>query len=148
MTKKYANLICSIIALFCFVSMFMPIIAPRYPAGEYYPSSENYVNMYFYTGDYYYAREYWSISRYVFSSRSIPLRVLLSISEALLLYWALYSVRGEAGKMGLVAAIMNLAVTILITAMMLRVMGSCRWGVLVVLALDAVAAVAMAAGTK
>ena len=128
--------------------MFMPIIAPRYPAGEYYPSSENYANMYFYTGDYYYAREYWSISRYVFSSQSIPLRVLLSISEALLLYWALYSVRGEAGKMGLVAAITNLAVTILISGMMLRVMGSCRWGVLVVLVLDAAAAVAMAAVTK
>ena len=38
--KKQLNVLCSIIALFCFVSMFMPVIAPRFPAGQYYAADE------------------------------------------------------------------------------------------------------------
>ena len=34
--KKRFNLICSVIALFCVISMYMPVIAPRYPADQYY----------------------------------------------------------------------------------------------------------------
>ena len=143
--KKQIDLICSIIALFCFISMYMPIIAPQYPAADYYAPTGSFESESFCTGDYYIAREYWSISRFVFADKSIVLRVVLSLSGALLIYWAFYSVRGEAGKMGLISAVLNLVVTGYVVARMLGVMGYCRWGVLAVLALTTVAAVVIAA---
>ncbi len=142
--KKQLNLLCSIIALFCFVSMFIPIIAPRFAAGPYYSGTGNAAGDYFFTGDYYYAREYWSISRYVFSTGNLFYRIIVSLSEALLIYWAYYGVRGEAGKVGLTAAILNLVVNAAAIVSMLGVMGSCRWGVLAVLAVDAIVAVVLA----
>ena len=142
--KKQINLLCSIIALFCFVSMFIPVIAPRYPAATYYVASEASSGDYIFAGDYYYARSYWSISQYVFSNANLLLRVIVALSEALLIYWAYYGVKGEAGKMGLAAALLNLAVNAVAVISMMRVMGYCRWGVLVVLALDAIMAVVLA----
>ncbi len=83
--KKQMNLLCSIVALFCFVSMFIPVIAPRYPASDYYSAAESYSADFIYSGDYYYAREYWSISQFVFSTRGLLARVVLALSEALLI---------------------------------------------------------------
>ena len=143
--KRQINLICSIIALFCFVSMYMPVIAPRYPAGEYYAPEGSYESDYYYTGNYYYAREYWSITRYAFASRSVVGRVALSLTQAMLLLWAILSVRGEAGKTGLAAAVIEAFVAGFFIIRMLMVRGSCRWGVLAVMALVMAAGVVMAA---
>ena len=141
---KQINLICSILALLCFVSMFMPIIAPRYPAGEYYAPAGN--NDYYYTGEYYLAKTHWSVTE--FASQSVVWRILLSLDQALLLIWALMSVRGEAGRMGLGVAVVNLILVGITVARMMAVMWNCRWVVLVVLALDCIAAVVMAAQAK
>ena len=143
--KKHLNLIISIMALFCFVSMYMPIIAPRYPAAQYYAPTGSYNAEYYFTGDYYCAREFWSMTRFVFAGNSILFRIILSLDQALLMLWAMMSVRGEAGRNGLVIALINLAVVGFVLIKMFMVMGSCRWGVIVVLALDTLAAVAMAA---
>lgn len=143
--KKHLNLIISILALFCFISMYMPIIAPRYPAAQYYAPSGNYNAEYYFTGEYYYAREFWSMTRFVFASNSVIFRVILSLDQALLMLWAMMSVRGHAGKDGLVIALINLAVVGFVLFKMFSVMGSCRWGVVIILALDTLAAVAMAA---
>lgn len=143
--KKQLNLICSILAIFCFISMYMPVIAPRYPASDYFPAAgSSYSDEYYCTGDYYYAREYWDMTRFVFSDRSPVGRVLLSITQALLLLWALMSVRGEAGVLGLWAAGLNLAVTAFILVRMFAVAGFCQWGVLAVMAVDDAAAAALA----
>lgn len=146
--KKHLNLIISILALFCFISMYMPIIAPRYSAQQYYAPGGNYNVEYYFTGDYYCAREYWSITRFVFASNSVLFRVILSLDQALLMLWALMSVRGEAGRKGLVIALLNLLVVGFVLIKMFGVMGSCRWGVIVVLALDTLAAVVMAANVE
>ena len=143
--KKNLNLIISILALFCFISMYMPIIAPRYPAAQYYAPTGNYSAEYYYTGEYYIAREYWSMTRFVFASNSVLFRVVLSLDQALLMLWAMMSVRGHAGRNGLVIALINLAVVGFVLLKMFRVMGGCQWGVIAVLLLDTLAAVAMAA---
>lgn len=143
--KKHLNLIISILALFCFVSMYMPIIAPRYPAAQYYAPSGNYNAEYYYTGEYYCAREYWSMTRFVFAGKSVLFRVVLSLDQALLMLWALMSVRGHAGRDGLVIALINLVVVGFVLFRMFAVMGSCQWGVTAVLILDTLAAVVMAA---
>lgn len=143
--RKHLNLIISILALFCFISMYMPIIAPRYPAAQYYAPSGNYNAEYYFTGEYYCARELWSMTRFVFASNSVIFRVILSLDQALLMLWAMISVRGHAGKDGLVIALINLAVVGFVLFKMFSVMGSCRWGVVIILALDTLAAVAMAA---
>jgi len=140
--KKQINLICSILALLCFLSTFVPIVALRYPASDYYAPEGN--TDYFFTGDYYLAKSYWSVTDYAFS-RSPVWRVVLSVSQALLLLWAFLSVRGEAGKSGLAIAVLNLLVVGIVVIAMLSKMWSCRWGVLAVLATDCIAAVVMAA---
>lgn len=49
------------------------------------------------------------------------------------------SVRGEAGRSGLASAVFNLIVVGVVLGRMLGVMGSCRWGVLVIIILDTLA---------
>ncbi len=144
-SKRLLNLVCSAIALLCFVSLFVPVIAPCYPASEYYSASGASTADFVFSGQYYYAREYWSISQYVFSTSGLLARIVLAMSEALLIYWAFYSVKGEAGKMGLVAAALNLLVIVFATIDMFKVLGVCRWGVMAVVALDAITAAALAA---
>ena len=141
MTNKAINLICSILALFCFVSMFVPVIAPRYPAADYVAPAGN--DDYFYTGEYYLSKTYWTITD--FASQTLVARILLSLDQAALLIWALLSVRGEAGKKGLAVAVINLVFVGVVVALMLGSMWSCRWAVLAVSALDMIAAVVMAA---
>ena len=141
--KDKINLICSVLALFCFVAMFVPVIAPRYPAGEYYAQPGN--SDYFYTGDYYLAKDYWAITDHVFNAQSIAWRIALSLDQALLLFWALTSVRGEAGRVGLAIAVANLALLSVVLIRMLGAMWGCRWGVLATMAVVMVMSVVMAA---
>lgn len=142
--KKQINLLCSILAIFCVVSMYMPVVQPRYPAGDYYAPEGSYEGEYIFSGDYYYAREYWDMTRFAFAQSSIALRLLVSIDQALLLLWAWTSVRGEAKWNGLAVALFNLLAVGIVMAMMLHVRASCRWGVVAIMALDTVATVVMA----
>ena len=49
--KTKFNLICSVLALFCFISMYMPVRAPKYRAGDYYAKSGSYEDSYFFDGE-------------------------------------------------------------------------------------------------
>ena len=142
--NKTINVICSILALLCFVAMFMPVIAPRYPAGEYRAPTGN--DDFYYEGDYYLARAYWTITDY--ASQSVPMRVVLSLDQAALLLWAFMSVQGTAGRKGLYVALFNLVFVGAVLIKMLSVMGCCQWGILAVTVLNMVAAVIMAARVK
>ena len=106
--KKTMNLLCGALALLCLVSLFIPIVAPKYPASEYHPGNGDYTKDYFLVGDYYIAREYWSLAKFALSS---GFRIALSVACALLLYWATMSLMGEEALMaGIVAATVNLGV--------------------------------------
>ena len=144
--KGKINLICSILALFCFVSMFVPVIALRYPASEYYARSGS--SDFFFTGEYYLAKSYWAVTDYVFGAQSVVWRIILSLDQGLLILWALLSVRGEAGRSGLWIALANLAVVAVVLTRMMLGMWACNWPVLIAIAVDTVVAVAMAAIAK
>ena len=140
--KKTFTLLCGALALLCLVSLFIPIVAPRFPASVYHPGSESYAEDYFLAGDYYIAREYWSIAKFALSCGH---RLVLSVAAALLLYWSTLSLMGEDGRLtGVLAATVNLAVCAYLLISMLRVAAGCRWGLLVVIALDIIAATAIA----
>lgn len=136
--KKTMNLLCGALALLCLVSLFIPIVAPKYPASEYHPGSGDYTKDYFLVGDYYMAREYWSLAKFALSC---GYRMHLSVAAALLLYWATLSLMGEEARLaGVVAATVNLAVTIFLLTRMISVAAGTRWGVLVVMGVDVIAA--------
>ena len=140
--KRTMNLLCGALALLCLVSLFIPLIAPRYPASEYHPGSEGYIKDYFLMGDYYCAREYWSLVKFALSS---GYRIALSVAAALLLYWATMSLMGERPRIaGVLAATVNLGVTAYLLVEMLKLRASCRWGVLIVLCVDVLVAAAVA----
>lgn len=141
------RVICAVLALMCFVSMYIPVIAPRYPARVYHADKDGYESEYYYMDGNFCAKEYWDITRYVFA-RSVVGRVLLSMLQALLLLWAWLCVRGEAGKKGLAIALANFAATWGVLIAMLVSMWGCRWGMLALIALDSAAAVVMAADWK
>lgn len=140
--KKYFNLLCGIVALLCFITLYMPVIVPRFPAGDYIFSASA-EKEYVFSDNYYWAREYWSVSRFLFSMGSPLPRVLLSLTQVLLIYWAWLASRGEAGKLGVAAAVLNLLVTVVAIVLMFRVQGACRWAVLIMMAVDCVAAVVL-----
>ena len=132
------NLLCGALALLCLVSLFIPLIAPKYPASEYHPGSGDYTKDYFLVGDYYMAREYWSLAKFALSC---GYRIHLSVAAALLLYWATLSLMGEEARVaGVVAATVNLAVTGYLLSRLLAVAAGIRWGVLAVMGVDVVAA--------
>ena len=136
--KKTFSLLCGALALICLVSLFIPLIAPCYPASEYHPGSGDYTRDYFLVGDYYMAREYWSLAKFALSC---GYRIHLSIAAALLLYWATLSLMGESARLaGVVAATVNLAVTGFLLAKQLEIAAGTRWGVLIVMGVDVVAA--------
>ena len=141
--KNKVNIVCSVLALFCFVSLFIPVIAPQYPASQYHAQPGN--KDFFLSGDFYQARSYWAITDYVFGAQPQIWRIILSFDQALLLFWSVMSVRGEAGKMGLAVAILNLVVTGMAIIQMASSMWACQWAVLIMIILDMIAAVAMAA---
>lgn len=135
-------MLCGAVALLCLLSMFMPIVAPKYPVSLYHPGNVSYTRDYMLIEDYYCAREYWSISRFALSS---GYRLALSVAMGLLLYWATLSFMGETARItGVVAAMVNLGVTgFLITAMM-KVVSVCRPFVIGVIVVDAVTAAVVA----
>lgn len=141
--KNKINIICSVLALLCFVSLFVPVIAPRYPVALYHAQPGN--SDFYISGDYYLARRYWSITDYVFGGQSQIWKILLSFDQALLLFWSVLSVRGEAGRVGLAVAIPNLVVTGVAIISMASSMWTCQWAVLIMMVLDIIAAVVMAA---
>jgi hypothetical protein len=87
------------------------------------------------------------MTHFVFSDNSVVMRVSLSLLQAMLMLWALLSVRSEAQRIGLIISIANLAVTAFVLISMLRVMGSCQWGVFTIISLVTIAAVPLAAGS-
>lgn len=120
----------------------IPIVAPQYPASQYHPGSESYTRDYMLIGDYYMAREYWSLAKFALSS---GYRTALSVAAALLLYWATMSLIGEKVRVvGILAATVNLFVVAYLLVQLLKLRAGCRWGVLIVLAVDVVAATAVA----
>ena len=141
--KNKVNIICSVLALLCFVSLFIPVIAPRYPAAQYHARPGN--NVFFLSADYYLARSYWAVTDYVFGALPQLCRIIISFDQALLLFWSVMSVRGEAGRVGLPVAVLNLVVTGAAIIKMTSSMWACQWAVLIMMVLDMIAAVAMAA---
>lgn len=135
--------LCAILALFCFITMYVPVIAPRYPAAEYQAPAGD--SNYFYTGDYYLAKTYWSLTDFVFANYGIIGRVLLSLDQAILLIWAYISVSGKAErKKNLLVAVGNLVVNVVVIALMLKSSWAVQWGVLVVMILNMIASVVVA----
>lgn len=140
--KKTISLLCGAMALLCLVSLFIPIVAPQYPASQYHPGSDSYTRDYMLIGDYYMAREYWSLVKFALSS---GYRVALSVAAALLLYWATMSLMGEKVLItGVVAATVNLGVVAFLLVKLLELRAGCRWGVLIVMSVDVIAAVCVA----
>ena len=136
--KKTFSLLCGALALLCLVSLFIPLIAPKYPASEYHPENGDYTKDYFLIGDYYMAREYWSLAKFALTC---GYRIQLSIAAALLLYWATLSLMGESARLaGVVAATVNVLVTGYLLSRLMAVAAGTRWEVLVVMAVDVVAA--------
>ena len=134
--KQRINLLCSILVLFCLISMYIPVIAPRYPASEYHPASGSYESEYFYSGDYYLAKRYWSITDYVFAGENTVLRVMLSLTQAMLVVRAWLIVSGQAEKRNeLLTGLATLGVVGFLLVKMMTSMWSCRWPVLIVMLL-------------
>ena len=136
--KKTMSLLCGALALLCLVSLFIPLIAPRYPASEYHPGNGDYTKDYFLVGDYYMAREYWSLAKFALSCGH---RIALSIAAALLLYWATLSLMGESARLaGVIAATVDVLVTGYLLSRLMAVAAGTRWGVLIVMGVDVIAA--------
>lgn len=143
--KRTMNLLCGALALLCLVSLFMPVIAPKYPTALYHPGSDSYTKDYFLVGDYYIAREYWSLAKFALSSGENLLRAAISVSSALLLYWATISLMGEKTRWaGAAAATVDLVVMVYLLARMLGVMAGARWLIIVIISVDTLAAFVVA----
>lgn len=140
--KRTMNLLCGALALLCLVSLFIPIVAPRYSASEYHPGSDSYTKDYFLVGDYYIAREYWSLAKFALSS---GYRIQLSVAAALLLYWATMSLMGENTRVaGVIAATVNIVVVVFLLGKLIGLAAGCRWAILIILCIDVVVAFAVA----
>lgn len=139
-------LLCGTIALLCLFSMFVPIVAPHYPATLYHPSNaDSYTADYFFTGDYYQARQYWSIVKFALTNPGTLHRIVVSVSLALMLYWCTMSFMGESTVLGgLVAAIFNLGVVVYSVVKMVGMAGGVRPFVIGVVIVDSLVAVVCA----
>ena len=144
--KQSINLLISIIVLFCMISMYIPVIAPSYPADEYHPASDSYEAEYYYNGDAYLAKSFWSITDYVFGGGSQVARVVISLTQAMLVVRAWLIVSGQAEKRKEMAAgVVTLGVVGFFLVKMMMSMWSCRWAVLVVMVLLLVTSIVMSA---
>ena len=144
--KQSINLLISIIVLLCLVSMYIPVIAPSYPADEYHPASDSYEAEYYYNGDAYLAKRFWSITDYVFGGGSQVARVVISLTQAMLVVRAWLIVSGQAEKRKEMAAgVVTLGVVGYFLVKMMISMWSCRWAVLVVMVLLLVTSIVMSA---
>ena len=144
--KQSINLLISIIVLFCMISMYIPVIAPMYPADEYHPSNGSYEADYYYNGDAYLAKRFWSITDYVFGGGSQVARVVISLTQAMLVVRAWLIVSGQAEKRKeFCASVANLIIVGYFLVKMMLSMWSCRWAVLVVMVLLLVTSIVMSA---
>ena len=140
------NIVCSLLVLFCMISMYIPVIAPSYPADEYHPASDSYEAEYYYNGDAYLAKRFWSITDYVFGGGSQVARVIISLTQAMLVVRAWLIVSGQAErKKEFCASVANLIIVGFFLVKMLLSMWSCRWAVLVVMVLLLVTSIVMSA---
>lgn len=134
--KQRINLLCSLLVLLCLISMYIPVVAPRYPADEYHPANGAYEADYFYNGEAYLAKRFWSITDYVFAGGSQIARVVISLTQAMLVIRAWLIVSGQADrKKEIVASVVTLGVVGFFLVKMMLSMWSCRWAVLAVMAL-------------
>ena len=134
--KQRINLLCSLLVLLCLISMYIPVVAPRYPADEYHPVNGAYEADYFYNGEAYLAKRFWSITDYVFAGGSQIARVVISLTQAMLVIRAWLIVSGQADrKKEIVASVVTLGVVGFFLVKMMLSMWSCRWAVLAVMAL-------------
>ena len=140
------NIVCSLLVLFCMISMYIPVIAPMYPADEYHSASDSYESEYYYNGDAYLAKRFWSITDYVFGGGSQVARVVISLTQAMLVVRAWLIVSGQAEKRKEMAAgVVTLGVVGFFLVKMMMSMWSCRWPVLVVMVLLLVMSIVMSA---
>ena len=140
------NIVCSLLVLFCMISMYIPVIAPMYPADEYHPASDSYESEYYYNGDAYLAKRFWSITDYVFGGGSQVARVVISLTQAMLVVRAWLIVSGQAEKRKeVVAGVVTLGVVGFFLVKMMLSMWSCRWAVLAVMVLLLVTSIVMSA---
>lgn len=140
--KKTFSLLCGALALLCLVSLFIPLIAPKYPASEYHPGNGDYTKDYFLVGDYYMAREYWSLAKFALSS---GYKLVLSVACALLLYWATMSLMAEEARLaGVVASMVNVGVAGYLLVQLLGLRAGVRWPILIIMVIDVVAAAVVA----
>ena len=138
------NIVCSLLVLFCMISMYIPVIAPMYPADEYHPASDSYEAEYYYNGDAYLAKRFWSITDYVFGGGSQVARVVISLTQAMLVVRTWLIVSGQAKKKKeLIAGVVTLGVIGFFLVRMMMSMWSCRWAVLVVMVLLMVTSIIM-----
>ena len=134
--KQRIILLCSLLVLLCLISMYIPVVAPRYPADEYHPANGAYEADYFYNGEAYLAKRFWSITDYVFAGGSQIARVVISLTQAMLVIRAWLIVSGQADrKKEIVASVVTLGVVGFFLVKMMLSMWSCRWAVLAVMAL-------------
>ena len=140
------NIVCSLLVLFCMISMYIPVIAPSYPADEYHPATDSYEAEYYYNGDAYLAKSFWSITDYVFGGGSQVARVVISLTQAMLVVRAWLIVSGQAErKKEIAAGVVTLGVVGYFIVRMMMSMWSCRWPVLVVMVLLLVTSIVMSA---
>ena len=140
------NIVCSLLVLFCMISMYIPVIAPMYPADEYHPASDSYEAEYYYNGDAYLAKRFWSITDYVFGGGSQVARVVISLTQAMLVVRAWLIVSGQAEKRKeIIASVVTLGVVGYFIVRMMMSMWSCSWPVLVVMVLLLVTSIVMSA---
>ena len=142
--KQRINLLCSFLVLFCLISMYIPVIAPRYPASEYHPANGTYEAEYFYNGDAYLAKRYWSITDHVFAGGSPIPCVIMALTQAMLVVRAWLIVSGQAEKRkDLIAGVATLGVVGFFLIRMMMSMWSCRWAVLSVMVLLMITSIIM-----
>ena len=142
--KQMINLLCSLLVLLCLISMYIPVIAPRYPADEYHPANGSYDAEYYYNGEAYLAKRLWSITDYVFGGGSQVARVVISLTQAMLVVRAWLIVSGQAErKKEMAASVVTLGVVGYFIVRMMMSMWSCRWPVLVVMVLLLVTSIVM-----
>jgi len=117
---------------------------PSYPADEYHPASDSYEAEYYYNGDAYLAKRFWSITDYVFGGGSQVARVVISLTQAMLVVRAWLIVSGQAErKKEMAAGVVTLGMVGYFLVKMMISMWSCRWPVLIVMVLLMVTSIVM-----
>ena len=108
--------------------------------------SDSYEAEYYYNGDAYLAKRFWSITDYVFGGGSQVARVIISLTQAMLVVRAWLIVSGQAErKKEMAASVVTLGVVGYFIVRMMMSMWACRWPVLIVMVLLLVTSIVMSA---